>query len=275
MPRLNCLIEYQDKEIELVRYKASAKSADAVKNFNKAKDDYDKLVGEKQNLEEKTEKLIVEFNKLTDDSDIEKDFEYTFVGEDSEYETLMRLYGEYFDAFKRGEIKYSEDGEIVNDEKYEEYITADEIKEYEVVFADFQEKLKQRKKRINGFIADFEKAEKKLDEYDKKISSSKKALDEAQVKYDDFMKAFDKRAAEIKKELDAAAKAIPTDIKNQFNIVRKLKKEAKEKDMRVMSKIVDGKCSICKAPVSKEKSKAIGNNENVVFCDNCERILYR
>jgi len=113
------------------------------------------------------------------------------------------------------------------------------------------------------------------DEIEKEIKNKEESFHKAEIQMQKDKELILKEKDEIEEKIkqlkivrEDTAKGIPQKLIDLYN------KISKKKDGIVLSVVKDEFCSICNMRVRPQNLAELRKNTNIIFCENCDRILY-
>ncbi len=113
------------------------------------------------------------------------------------------------------------------------------------------------------------------DEIEKEIKNKEESFHKAEIQMQKEKDLILKEKDEIEEKIkqlkivrEDTAKGIPQKLMDLYN------KISKKKDGIVLSVVKDEFCSICNMRVRPQNLAELRKNMNIIFCENCDRILY-
>jgi predicted nucleic acid-binding Zn-ribbon protein len=158
-------------------------------------------------------------------------------------------------------------------DEYESRIYNETIKDYKLI-----EKIQNEIKSKEYLIKELEDKSLELLEEEEKLQIEKESLriklSELKGKFYDCKESANQNVLKAKEDIKEAEnnieklqKFIPEDLMRQYNNISQIKGTG-------VAELQNGACSKCKLKVSTITIDNINRHKNIVFCDNCGRILY-
>ncbi len=114
-----------------------------------------------------------------------------------------------------------------------------------------------------------------LDAENKKITKEKEFLKSEEAKFNEEKKILAEDEARVKKELEALKpRRDELSAKVDKNILKKYERIIKSKDGLAVVTIANEACQGCHRILPPQVTNEVKMNNELVFCDNCARILY-
>jgi len=163
---------------------------------------------------------------------------------------------------------------------------------------DFRERIKRYKLQLNevktnieytSLLKEIEETQKKIDSFEEEIISEmlsadeiEKEINETNLKYSEAEKKYSKeidnlqkkkKELEEKKEnlLQVKEKLIPKVPSDQIKLYLKI---YKKKNGIVLSPVTGEFCSMCHMRIRPQMLNELKENDKIILCENCGRILY-
>lgn len=234
MNKLDALLTYQEADIKLTEYENKLRNSPA------------------------RQKLLQVKNYLLEQQDKWKQFEKETLNRQNRYEQLKQLYEQAFTEFKTAEDNY------LNAAKE----SKEDIETLKKQYENVQNSFARLRRELVKIIKDMNDSEQMVVKMHNSVNSAKKEFadlkEEHQKELDDAQVDIEK----VKKQMLAIGKKLDKDLLDNYNKVRKNRPNP-------VALVVDDKCGGCNMELPYlTLSKIKENNDIIVECENCGRILY-
>ena len=237
MTKLEYLLMYQKADLKKQQLENAVKTTESRQKLNKIT----KLLREQQ----------ATIQKLTEDADAQQN-------------ALSKLLAQQEGLSHELELNHSEMETLEGDEE----VTAEELTEFRMDVERLNRELSRLEKDVKGLLDQLEKTSA---DFQKARSLGGRAKKE----YDRLKAVCEVERAESAAEITAAAKEMDT-VERQVDptFLAKYKRARVHHSMPVVP-VVNEKCSGCNMSIPMVVIKKLSNQETVLECENCGRILYQ
>ena len=237
MTKLEYLLMYQKADLKKQQLENAVKTTESRQKLNKIT----KLLREQQ----------ATIQKLTEDADAQQN-------------ALSKLLAQQDGLSHELELNHSEMETLEGDEE----VTAEELTEFRMDVERLNRELSRLEKDVKGLLDQLEKTSA---DFQKARSLGGRAKKE----YDRLKAVCEVERAESAAEITAATKEMDT-VERQVDptFLAKYKRARVHHSMPVVP-VVNEKCSGCNMSIPMAVIKKLSNQETVLECENCGRILYQ
>ena len=237
MTKLEYLLMYQKADLKKQQLENNLRTTESRQKLNKIT----KLLREQQTA----------IQKLTEDADAQQN-------------ALARLVSQQDGLAHELELNHSEMDTLEADDQ----VTAEELTEFRMDVERLNRELSRLEKDVKGLLDQLEKTSA---EFQKARSLGGRAKKE----YDRLKAVVEVEKAESAADITVATKEMET-VERQVDptFLAKYKRARVHHNMPVVP-VVNDKCSGCNMSLPMAVIKKLSNQENVMECENCGRILYQ